>query len=153
MVIWTRWGILGLLIPMVLILIAQEAMKMTINDEPMPVKRAAIKEDSEVSPTDEEAQELRTAERKKAEQKRAADHLKAIKNAKDNGYGIGCLATAVVLWPLGRLMNKTETRLLIDQQTGQPVEMQVGGGNTLFFIPLEYWSFIWPAFGLYKVLS
>jgi hypothetical protein len=90
---------------------------------------------------------------KAAQRKREAEHVKAVKRAQDNGFAVGCLIAAGVLWPLGRWMNTTETRLLVDAQTGEPVELHSGGGHTLFFIPLEYWAFIWPVIGLFKFIS
>ena len=67
--------------------------------------------------------------------------------------GLGASWEGKILWPLGRWMNQTENRVFVDPQTGQPIEAQVGGGHTLFFIPMEYWSFIWGAIGLFKLLS
>jgi hypothetical protein len=71
----------------------------------------------------------------------------------NTGYLIGGLVSAAVLWPLGRWMNRSVDRTLVDQQNGQVVEAHAGGGHTLFFIPLEYWGFIWAAIGLFKFLS
>jgi hypothetical protein len=105
-------------------------------------------EDAEEAPPPEHPEELRAAERK-----RAAERERTTKRAEGTGYLIGGLLSAAVLWPLGRWMNKSESRTLVDQQTGQVVEAPVGGGHTLFFVPLEYWSFIRAGIGLFKFLS
>src|SRR4051812_46993880 len=113
MVIWARWGILGLLIPVALILIIQAVMVPKHTVDPKSPARANVTDESEAPPTEEEV-----AEKKVADRKRVADHLKAVKRARENAWGIGCLIAAGVLWPLGRWMNKTESRLLVDPQTG-----------------------------------
>jgi hypothetical protein len=148
MVIWARWGILGLLIPAVFISVAISAMKPSQAADRQPVKEAKVAEEAEDPPPAENLEELKAAERK-----RAAERDKATKRAEGSGYLIGALVSAAVLWPLGRWMNKSESRTLVDQQSGQVVEAQVGGGHTLFFVPLEYWSFIWAAIGLFKFIS
>ena len=74
----------------------------------------------------------------------------SVKRAKDIGFAIGSLVAAGIIWPLGLWMNRSESRILYDEQTGQHVELAAGGGHTLFFIPLQYWAFIWVAFGLYR---
>ena len=64
--------------------------------------------------------------------------------AKHFGYSYGALVAALILWPLGRWMNRPETHHEIDPHTGQMTESSVGGGNhTLFFVPLQYWAFVW----------
>ena len=40
-----------------------------------------------------------------------------------------------------------------NQQGWEPAEAPAGGGHTMFFIPLEYWGFIWAVIGLIKFLS
>jgi hypothetical protein len=113
MVIWTRWGILGLLIPTALIVIAIIAAEIVAKhrmrgEDRKPVKQAQVADDAETPP------EVDPEEVKAAERKRAAEREKSIKRAKDTGYLIGGLASAVVLWPLGRFMNKGESRIFAD---------------------------------------
>lgn len=141
MVIWTRWGILGLLIPTALIVIAligtETIAKQRMREENQkPAKPAQVADDAEEAPP-EDPKEVKAAERK-----RAAEREKMTKRVSDTGYLLGGIASAAILWPLGRWMNKSES--------GGLVEQQVGGGHTMFFIPLEYWGFIWAAIGLFK---
>ena len=110
MIIWARWGILGLLIPCFAIIIAQ-AIVVPIADPESPI---------------------------------------ALKRAKDIGFAIGAVTAGVALWFLGRWMNRTESHMLIDPQTGQHVELATGGGHTLFFIPLQFWAFIWAGIGVFR---
>lgn len=80
------------------------------------------------------------------QRKREADRLKAVKRAEGNWYFVGSLLSAAAVWPLGRWMNRTESRHLVDPETGQHVELQTGGGHTLFFIPMQYRAPIWAFF-------
>ena len=149
MVISTRWGILGLIIPTALIVIAIIGAEIVAKhrmrgEDRKPVKQAQVTDDAQ-DPLEEDPEEVKAAERR-----RVAEREKSTKRAKETGYLIGGLASAAVLWPLGRFMNKGESRILADQQSGELVEAQVGGGHTMFFIPLEYWGFIWAAIGLFK---
>src|SRR5829696_120221 len=112
MVIWTRWGILGLLIPVALIVIAMIgaeaiAKQRMGSEDRKPVKQAPTGDGMEET-LPEDPEEAKAVERKRADEdrKRAAEHEKAVKRAKDTGYLIGGLASAAVLWPLGRRMNK-----------------------------------------------
>jgi len=62
---------------------------------------------------------------------------------------LGLCIGGVIMWPIGRWFNRPEPeRVLVDSQTGESVVMQAGGGNTLFFIPMEYWSIIFIVFGI-----
>jgi hypothetical protein len=146
MVIWSRLGILGLIIPTVFIVIAMIACEPPKTENPKPVKPAKVADDAEETPA-EDPVALKTAELK-----RAVEREKAIKRTEATGYLIGSLVSAAVLWPLGRWMNKSEVHMSADQQIGQLAESQ-GGGHTLFFIPMEYWAFIWVVIGLFKFLG
>ncbi|AMV29716.1 hypothetical protein VT84_35305 [Gemmata sp. SH-PL17] len=161
MVIWTRWGILGLLIPTVLIVIAiggAEAVAKQRAIRALSAERKAVKQtqndtdDAETPPPEEDPEEVKATELKRVAA-RAQERAKATKRANDVGYLIGGLVSAVVLWPLGRWMNKSETRTLADLQSGELVQAQFGGGHTMFFIPLEYWGFIWAVIGMVKCLK
>jgi hypothetical protein len=74
---------------------------------------------------------------------------------KDHGWPklLACLLGGGVLWPLGRRLNQTDERQLLDMETGEVVRFQSGGGHTLFFIPVEYWSFIVAAFGVVTLFT
>jgi hypothetical protein len=148
MVIWTRLGILGLLIPTALIVLAMfgaEALakQQARGEDRKPAKKAPGADGAEETPPDD-SEEAKAAEQKRAddERKRAAERERALKRANNTGYLIGGFASAVVLWPLGRWMNKSES-----EGSG---EAQVSGGHTMFFIPLEYWGLIWAVIGLAK---
>lgn len=67
---------------------------------------------------------------------------------------VGTCVVAAILWPLGRWLNrKSPERNLVDLNTGESVVLQSGGGNSLFFIPMEFWAPIAIAFGLIAVLG
>ncbi len=141
MIIWARWGILGLVIPIAFILIAQSLLKPR---EPLAVHRPVDPEND--SPVDDPM--------KAKADKRARDdeRLLAERRAEEIGFGIGGLLGAAVLWPLGVWMNRTETLRFVDQPSGQEIAMRTGGGHTLFFIPIQYWAFVWAIYGLFKAL-
>lgn len=160
MVIWTRWGILGLLIPVAFIvtaMIGAEALaeRQTRGGDRKPVRQARVADGAEETLPEEDPEEAEAAARKRAAdvRRQAAELGQASKRAKGTGYLVGGLASAAVLWPLGRRMNAGETRTVVDPRGGQFVEAQPGGGHTMFFIPLEYWGFIWTAIGLFKFLG
>ena len=153
MVIWTRWGILGLLIPVALIvtaMISAEAIakQRMGREDRKPVNRAPVADGAEEPPPEEDPEEAKAAERK-----RANDQDKAIKRAKDIGYLIGGLVSAAVLWPLGRWMNRSPVDTPYDPNTGRENQGVPGGLHAMFFIPLEYWGFVWAVFGLFKVFG
>jgi hypothetical protein len=50
------------------------------------------------------------------------------------------LPAAVLLWFLGRYLNKP--KVYTDKATGQQVYSK-GGRHSLFYIPIEYWAFIY----------
>jgi hypothetical protein len=60
----------------------------------------------------------------------------------------GAWAAAVVLWPLGRYMNRVEHRQLWDLHANRAVILRTGGGHTLFFLPMEYWSILCVLLGV-----
>lgn len=69
---------------------------------------------------------------------------------KSHGWpkAVAAWIAAVILWPLGRYMNRTQERQLIDPQSGQVVTLRTGGGHALFFIPMEYWGIILAVVGV-----
>lgn len=67
---------------------------------------------------------------------------------------IGFCVVAAILWPLGRWLNrKAPERTLVDPNTGEQVVLQIGGGNTLFFIPMQFWAPIAIVLGLIFLVS
>jgi len=151
MIIWSRWGIVALLVPVAFVLAAQAVAKAGAAGAPAPTKRAQPAAETTDSLTEED---IEAAEKLVADQKKsAAEREKATKRAMHNGYGIGCLLGGLALWPLGRWMNRTERGAAVDPYSGNPVEVQVGGGHTLFFVPVEYWSLVWAGLGPFQFLS
>ncbi|WP_406700690.1 hypothetical protein V5E97_18020 [Singulisphaera sp. Ch08] len=51
---------------------------------------------------------------------------------------VGCIIAAVLVGPIGRLLNRRTGKILLDPETGK--EVVVGRNNTFFFIPMEYWA-------------
>lgn len=107
MVIWARWGILGLIIPVALIVIAMSgaetiAKQRMRSEDQKSVKKAPVADDAE-----NDHDETCAIERKKDDnaRKQAIARAKTLKRAEHAGYLIGGLASAAVLWPLGRRMN------------------------------------------------
>ena len=58
------------------------------------------------------------------------------------GFGI----TGACCWFLGRYLNSRPPRIVIDQATGQ--EIQLKPRHELMFIKMEYWGLIFAAIGL-----
>jgi len=52
----------------------------------------------------------------------------------------GFMTSAVVVWLLGRLLERRPGRLMQDLKTGQRVELR--RPHDLFFIPVKYWGVI-----------
>jgi hypothetical protein len=65
----------------------------------------------------------------------------------------GCFLAGVGLWPLGAWMNRKTRTVEADPISGDPVVVEDGGGHTLFWIPVQYWSIAWVAFGLFLMFS
>lgn len=57
-----------------------------------------------------------------------------------------CFFTACGLWSLGRWMNKPEPGEFVEPGWGSV--LQSSARHTLFFIPVEYWSFVLVAFAI-----
>jgi hypothetical protein len=149
--IWSRWGILAIGIPIILAVVfgfVCEAVVSLSADRPRPT----VRESSEADEADQEAIAKRIEDLKAAQREEEANFGRATHRAKGFGFKLGLLAAAGVLWPLGRWMNQSETRMLFDPQSGQMVELVIGGGHTLFFIPIQYWSIIWAVIGVIQLL-
>jgi hypothetical protein len=61
---------------------------------------------------------------------------------------LACLVAALIVWPVGRVLNRKGMRELLDTETGERFAVQTGGGHTLFFIPMEYWAVIFVGLGV-----
>ncbi|MDR1648415.1 MAG: hypothetical protein LBR88_10380 [Zoogloeaceae bacterium] len=55
---------------------------------------------------------------------------------------VGALLGAGILWFGGRWLNNRPGKRLLDPESGETVEIK--GCHTLFWIPMQYWAFIWP---------
>ena len=55
---------------------------------------------------------------------------------------------AAIVWPIGRSVNHVDERELVDPKTGERVLFRKGGGHSLFFIPVEYWTYVFVALGI-----
>jgi hypothetical protein len=60
-------------------------------------------------------------------------------NSKIIGYAL-FLPASVLIWFVGKYLNKPKVQ--VDHQTGQQYVSK--GRHALFFIPVEYWAFIFP---------
>lgn len=58
-------------------------------------------------------------------------------------FPLGLLIAAPIVWAVGRRLNHTAPRQLVDQATGETVTFRKR--HSMFFIKLEYWSFVFVA--------
>ena len=58
--------------------------------------------------------------------------------------------SSYALWVLGRKLNSSPERVLIDAKTGE--EVRIKSRYTLFWIPMEWWSIAWAILGVYGLL-
>ena len=54
---------------------------------------------------------------------------------------------AVVVWLVGRALNRRAERRLWDPAMGRWVLVRSGGGHSLFFVPVQYWWIIYVILG------
>lgn len=66
----------------------------------------------------------------------------------DHGWpkALAGFVAAVPIWYLGIKFNVKDVRVLIDPETEE--EVIIGGGHSLFFIPMQYWAFIFLAISI-----
>ena len=58
-------------------------------------------------------------------------------------------AAGLICWPVGRALNRgKEERELFDPKTGETVRVASGGGHSFFFVPVEYWLFVFFVLGI-----
>jgi hypothetical protein len=62
-----------------------------------------------------------------------------------------CIFAACMLWSLGRWLNKPDPEEF-DESTWASL-LRSSARHTLFFIPVEYWSFVVVAFAIFMALS
>ncbi len=63
----------------------------------------------------------------------------------------GFLAAALVIWQLGKYLNRSEGNVYIDKETGE--EVIINRQHSLFGIKMEYWAFILPVIGVIAFFS
>lgn len=61
-------------------------------------------------------------------------------------YLIGLLLSAVAVWFIGKRLNKDKDEIFTNERTGE--RFKLGNRHTLFFIPLQYYAFIYPILGI-----
>jgi hypothetical protein len=62
---------------------------------------------------------------------------------------VAFVVATIIIWPVGRAFNrKRPDRELIDVNTGERVVLSSGGGNSFFFVPMEYWAAIFLVLGV-----
>ena len=66
---------------------------------------------------------------------------------------VGLWITAVVVWFLGRWLNRVEMREVRDRKTGEVKVVPSGGGHTFFFVPMQYAAVLWFGVGIYMLLN
>lgn len=159
MLIWSRWGILAILIPAVLLGVCRY-VSTTITKDVIEFNEEPPRRTKTPPVPDDELTEEQIAEREAAAKEQIVKELQAAENRTrqikrwgDLGMAIGMLLGSMILWPLGTWMNKSETRMLIDAETKQMIEAQFGGGHTFFFIPMQYWSIVWVIAGVVKLFG
>lgn len=75
-------------------------------------------------------------------------------HAQTVAIGLGLVAAAIPVWVFGRRWNAPQPdRVLMDQQTGQQVVVTWKPRHTLYYVPMQYWSFALGAVGALTVLG
>jgi hypothetical protein len=64
--------------------------------------------------------------------------------------GIVFMPAAVALWYLGKRMNASAVKTLVDPATGE--EVRVDRRSSFFFIPVEWWGPVGAALGVLLIL-
>ena len=64
------------------------------------------------------------------------------------GYLLGGATSAGVLWFFGRGLNREVSREYTDADTGKRVQILAPPAHTLYFIPMQYWAFVWLGIGV-----
>ena len=73
-------------------------------------------------------------------------------STEDLGAAIGAIISAVVIWIVGNKLNTpAKDRVMIDKQSGK--EVVIKAVNSLFFIKMQYWSFIVGGIGIVMLVD
>jgi len=66
-------------------------------------------------------------------------------------FALALFLSAITVYIAGRKLNKNNTRILIDKETGE--EVKIVNSHSLFWIPLQYWGFILFAFAVFVYIK
>jgi ribose/xylose/arabinose/galactoside ABC-type transport system permease subunit len=67
---------------------------------------------------------------------------------------IACLAAALLIWPIGRWLNREAIAPHAnDLEDDFAPRYHQTGRHTLFFVPMEYWAFVFVALGIFYVFN
>ncbi len=66
-------------------------------------------------------------------------------------FALGLLIASPIVWLIGRRLNRTQPRQLVDQITGETVTFRKR--HSMFFIKLEYWAFVFMAIAAALVVN
>lgn len=67
------------------------------------------------------------------------------------GETVVLILSAIGTWFLGKKLNGAPGKVLIDPQTNQEVVLK--DKHTLFWIPLEYFAFVWAVFAIFVLFK
>lgn len=73
------------------------------------------------------------------------------KALKGFGLPLAALAAAALTYALARWLAKDDGRVLVDPKTGEQVVLR--RGDSLFFIPVRIWTYIFAVMGVTMLLS
>ena len=64
------------------------------------------------------------------------------------GYLLGGAVSATALWFLGRQLNREVSQEFIHPDTGERIQILAPAGHTLYFMPIQYWAFVYLGIGV-----
>ena len=64
----------------------------------------------------------------------------------DYGFVLACFIAGIFSWFFGRKWNAEKVKEVINPKTGE--KLLVLNSNTLFWIPMQYWGFLFGVFGI-----
>ena len=67
------------------------------------------------------------------------------------GLAFSQAVAAVAIWVVSKKLNGKPGRIMVDQATGETVELK--SKHSLFFIKMEYWSFVVTAIAIAFVVT
>ncbi len=62
---------------------------------------------------------------------------------------VGLWVAAVLIWVIGYRLNRIRYEDSVNPHTGVAEKLEIGGGHTLFFVPMQYWAIVWAGVGVY----